>query len=125
MILILIGLFLIIFASILIAKDIFEEDIILISLWVSVIIGGIILFFVIITIPINQIETSNNIAEFESVQKSLKEARIYGNDYEVAAIQMVIIENNKWLASHKFWNSSIWLGDLWISDKIEKLEPIH
>lgn len=94
------------------------------DLWMfpSFILGVVILVFL-ICLPFSYYGTKGNIAEFNSVKETLKIARDRGESIENAALQMKVIDSNKWLASTKYWNSTLF--DSFIPDEVERLEPIR
>jgi len=84
---------------------------------------GIMLLAGVICIPVGYMEVMGEIAEFRSVQSTLGASRASGSESERYAVLMKVADSNKWLASQKYYNSTIF--DIWIPDEIEALEPIQ
>jgi hypothetical protein len=91
-------------------------------MFLSVILGVVILVAS-ICLPCSYYATHGHIAEFNSVKDTLRVARDRGESIENFALQMRVIDSNKWLASTKYWNSTLF--DSFIPDEIERLEPIR
>ena len=85
-------------------------------------ISGLLLFISVIVFPIERYTTFSDIQEFNSVNSTIKTARLNGRALEAAAIQHKIVESNQWLARKQYWNDSIF--DIWIPDEVMSLEPI-
>ena len=83
---------------------------------------SICLFFFSIIWPVTFYGLKADIIQFNSVQQTVEACRTRGENIENAAIQIKIIDSNKWLASTKYWNSTIF--DIFIPDSIEQLESI-
>ena len=93
------------------------------------IIGGIItiagmmfLFVALIGIPPKNYRYHNDIQIFKSVELSINNARINNIGLENAALQLQVIEANKWLASAQYWNSTIF--DIYVPDEVDDLKQI-
>ncbi len=84
---------------------------------------GVVFLVALICLPCSYYTTKGHIAEFNSVKETLKVARDRGESNENVALQMKVIDSNKWLASTKYWNSTIF--DSFIPDEVESLEPIR
>lgn len=85
--------------------------------------GGTILIAAILLLPIRYYNVKAEISEFLSVQETMNQCR--SNNISVierAAIQIRVIDMNKWLAKNQYWNESIF--DIYIPDEVMKLEPI-
>lgn len=91
--------------------------------WISSVFLGMSLFITLITVPLNFYSVHGEIQEFNAVKATIETSRKKGLDVENAAFQMKIADNNKWLASLKYWNSTIF--DIWIPDDVEKLKPLE
>ena len=85
-------------------------------------IAGFILIVCLICIPIQYWSIKSDIAEFNSVKASVEMARRNNNNVENTALQLKIIEINKWLAATKYCNTTIW--DIWIPDTVDEIETI-
>jgi len=98
----------------------FLDDIIFPAL---LIIGVLGLFLSLIMVPLNRMNVNAHIKMFQSVEQTAKVARDNNKMcLERAAFQQKVADKNEWLASTKYWNNTI--CDLWIPDKVKKLEPI-
>lgn len=86
-------------------------------------ITSVVLIIVVIGLPISHMYTNAAIAKFKATETTVITARNNGVAVENTAIQHKIIESNQWLASKKYLNSTIF--GLWISDKVEALNPIE
>lgn len=76
----------------------------------------------VITIPISRMKTHSGIAEFNAVRDS--RALVQGTpEIEAAAWRMEVAKANRWLASKKFYNGTVF--DLWTPDEVESLKPIE
>ena len=84
------------------------------------IISGILLIVCLISIPLQRIDIESNIAEYLATKETIETARQKGNNFENAALQQKIIDQNKWLASVQYYNSTIF--DLWIPDQVMQLK---
>ena len=90
----------------------------------TMIFSGFILILMVVSIPINRMETKAEIKQFKSIQLTIQKARKNNNDkIENAAFQMKIADNNSWLAGISYWNTTVF--DIWIPDEIENLKPIE
>ncbi|HSH24923.1 MAG TPA: hypothetical protein VLA13_05235 [Massilibacterium sp.] len=68
------------------------------------------------------VNTSTYETERNAIQNSIDNARVSGNEYELATIQREVIEFNKRLdLDAKFWYPYF---KLWINDDILHLEPV-
>lgn len=86
--------------------------------------SGITLVICLILIPIHRYEVSAGIQEFKSVEQTIEVARQNPDmKLESIAFQQKVAEKNEWLASKKYWNSTV-IFDIWIPDEVEKMEPI-
>ena len=86
-------------------------------------IAGSALLLVLLVLPLNHlISYPGDIVEFNTTKAFVAELREKGDDIERTAAMLDIIEQNRWLASSKYWNST--LLDIWIPDTIEELTPI-
>ena len=63
------------------------------------------------------------VAQRNSFEQTLNEARVNGNEYETAAIVKEVALWNQELASYKYDNQTIFF-DQYVDDRIELLEPI-
>ena len=97
--------------------------------WDTEVIGGVITALVgimwviaVFAKVINPIEVRASIAQFESTRTTVAIARHNGTDLEDVMLQKEIIDCNCWLASQKYYNSTIW--GWWIPDEVEEIEPI-
>lgn len=86
---------------------------------------GVLIVMLLILLPINRMIINGEIAEFKSVENTLYNARTDKkiSNFEIAAIQQKVVDNNRWLASNKFYNS-IPIIEWYIPDEVDNLEPI-
>lgn len=70
--------------------------------------------------PICYMETLGKVKAYEATMISVENAREYGNQFELAAIQHRIVDLNRWLAVYKYWNGTIF--DCYIPDEVDELE---
>lgn len=85
--------------------------------------GCVLLFISIIALPVGHMETKSKILTFQAVEYTLNNSRISTlPEIERAAIQNQVIEVNKWLASIKYYNTT--MLDIWIPDEVDELQPI-
>lgn len=85
-------------------------------------VGGVLLVIGLIALPINHYEVNAEIHSFEAVKDTADRARKRGDKLENVAMQLKIIEQNQWLASTKYYNSTVW--GLWIPDIVDEIKPI-
>lgn len=81
------------------------------------------LLLIALMLPINHYIVKGEIKQFESIQKTVKESREKEINIEDAAIKIEIIKQNAWLADTQYWNTTVF--DIFIPDKINKLEPLR
>ena len=86
-------------------------------------ITSVLLFFHLIAWSLASISYNSVIVQRNAFIATLNEARKNNNPYETAAIVQNIAAWNISLAEDKYWNST-WIGDPYIDDRIETLEPI-
>ena len=72
--------------------------------------------------PINHMATHGEIQQFLSVKETVEYARKL-NTIENTALQLQIIEANRWLREEQYWNDT--LLDIAIPDEVDNLEPIR
>ena len=72
---------------------------------ITTILGAIGTFIVILMLIFHPIATKAEIAQFNSVKETLESARLNDqiSEFELAAIQQKVIDQNKWLANAHFW----------------------
>lgn len=70
------------------------------------------------------IKINAEIVVFQSVEQSVTIARVNGESFENAALQLKIVEMNKWLANIQYYNRLFFLGDF-IPNAVDDLEPIQ
>lgn len=90
---------------------------------ITAIIAGVLLLIALIMLPLSYYGIEGEIQEYKSVVKSLEDARERNNDFENAALQQKIIDTNRWLASHQYWNNTIF--DIYIPDEVAQLKPVR
>ena len=83
--------------------------------------SSIFLFVALILVPVAYYETHSEIHQFVSVQETAETMR-NSPTMENAAFQLKIAEMNQWLASTKYWNTTMF--KLWIPNEVDKLTPI-
>ena len=89
------------------------------------IVSGMLFVIASITIPANYYGTKAEIEQFKSTQATYETARKNINSStiaEVAAIQIDIAKQNRWLVGSQYWNNTIF--DKWIPDEVIHLKPI-
>lgn len=89
---------------------------------VILIIASIMLAIFIIWIPIARNDHTLELLEFNVIKNTIETSRLKSDRYENTSLQLKVIEANSWLARAKYDNSG--LGDIWISDEVEKLTKI-
>lgn len=72
---------------------------------ITTIIGAFATFIVVIVLIFHPITTMAEIEQFNSVKGSLERARMNDqiSEFELAAIQQKVIDQNKWLAASQYW----------------------
>jgi len=90
----------------------------------SIVFGAIVFFVTAIVWPVEYIQTTNRIREFQEIQKTIEIARLDGEQLEHAALITVITKQNAWLANVQYWDNN-WLTDWFCSDEIRDLKPIR
>ena len=71
--------------------------------------------------PISQLGVKSKMKAFESVKATLSVAR-ETQTLENVALQLEVIKSNKWLASTKYWNTTVF--EIFIPDEIDKVNTI-
>lgn len=71
----------------------------------TTILGAIGTFIVVLALILHPISTRAEIEQFNSVKETLESARmnIEMSEFELAAIQQKVIEENKWLVASQYW----------------------
>ena len=67
--------------------------------------------------------SKSNILQFKEIVRTVQDLRENGDKVELAALNIKIIEANKWLAGTQYWASKPVL-DLFFPDEILDLQPI-
>ena len=86
-------------------------------------ISGLCLFCYVMVWGITFGESLTFVEEFNSVEDTVEKSREQGRGVETAALQVHISKVNAGLSSYKYWNEGMF--DVFITDKVEKLEPIE
>lgn len=87
-------------------------------------IGGVIGASLLACWPVFYYDSVSQIEQINSIRQSVQAARDRGVSIKDAAIQLAVIEANAKLASLQYQNSLVLLDDF-ISDEVEKMEPIR
>jgi len=72
---------------------------------VTTIIGGFATLIVVLAVIFHPISTGAEIEQFNSVKETLESAKMNTeiSEFELAAIQQKVIDQNKWLANAHYW----------------------
>ena len=84
---------------------------------------GIMLAIGLMCKPVCDLQTKAEIREFKSIRLTLETARTNENNLEVAAIQTKVMDWNAWLASNKYYKTT--LLSWWVPSDVLDLEPIE
>ncbi|MBA7678269.1 hypothetical protein ES703_86542 [subsurface metagenome] len=92
---------------------------------ITTILGAIGTFIVVIVLIFHPIMTMAEIEQFNSVKGSLERARLNDqiSEFELAAIQQTVIDQNKWLVASQYWAKHPLTNWFW-PEEILKLELI-
>ncbi len=112
--------------------------IILIGLWIltkdyheagaiTSIIGATCLLMALILLPVNYYCEKTNIEKYKATAATYQSARAMAGDkdtgiIELAAVQVDIASQNRWLIGQQYWNDSVF--DIWIPDEVTTLKPM-
>ncbi|MGG1659538.1 hypothetical protein [Brevibacillus sp. NRS-1366] len=89
--------------------------------FVTSIISGVLLLVAIIALPISYFSELASIERYKVIKTTIEESRGKEiSDIERAAITNTIIDVNKYIASSKYWNETIF--DIYIPDELTELE---
>jgi hypothetical protein len=88
------------------------------------IITGSVIFCMICAFPINYLDTKESISKFNATKTSIISLRKTNDNFEKAALQQKIIEQNQWLSVAKYYRNNFFFKD-WIPKEIDKLTPIE
>lgn len=94
--------------------------------WCGVLIGGVWLFFAIITLPIDRIRNYAFIEQFEATRLTLQDIRSVSelSGLERFALQKEIIERNEKLAEKQYCSRNTWLN--WYYPKeLQNVKPLR
>jgi hypothetical protein len=84
-----------------------------------IIVVGFLLLFALVSLPLSYYTIQSNVAEFHSVEETVQHRL---GSIESAAIEIKVVDSNKWLAGIQYWNKT--LLDIWIPDQVDMLKPI-
>lgn len=92
---------------------------------ITTIIGALATFIVVMALIFHPISTMAEVEQFNSVKNTLESARlnIEISEFELAAIQQKVIEENKWLVASQYWAKHPLTNWFWPSE-IAELELI-
>ena len=86
--------------------------------------SGVVLFFALISLPLNPMFVEAKIEKYKSVQKTAERARQNTERWiERASYQQTVAKMNQWRAQIQYWNDTAF--DIWIPDTVDTLEPIE
>lgn len=86
-------------------------------------IGGIALFFAIVTFPFIHMSYKAGIESYYAFEQTIEDARSQDiSDYERVTLTKEVAEMNKWVKSSQYYNHTIF--DWYIPDEIDELELI-
>ena len=87
----------------------------------TTILGAIGTFIVILALIFHPISTGAEIEQFNSVKDTLESARmnIEISEFELAAIQQKVIDQNKWLANAHYWAKHPLTNWFWPKEMLE------
>ncbi|KKN62413.1 hypothetical protein LCGC14_0512100 [marine sediment metagenome] len=89
---------------------------------VCIVIGAIITSAIVLTFLGSYYGCKSEILAFEETRLTYERARTNNENIEIAAIQLDIAEQNRWLRTQQYWNETIF--DIAIPDEIMQLEVI-
>ena len=99
----------------------FDDDIFVLT---SALLGFVVVIYCLLW-PLGYASSKANVKRYYALKETIAEARINKqiSEFELAALQHKIIENNTNLAGIQYWNS-LSITDLWITDEVDKLKPL-
>lgn len=87
------------------------------------VVGGIFLIIFLMLLPLNRYLTNVEISGFKSVEQTIQDARMNGDNIENTAFLIKIAEKNEWLAKIQHRNNTVLR--LWYPNEVDKLEPLR
>lgn len=97
--------------------------------WIlGLLLGAVSVIFLLVfvaMVPSQRMNDRANMARFQSFRETLERARAKGEATEIerAAIQKSVASWNAWIASRRYWNSTVW--DWCYVDEAAELEPLE
>ena len=90
---------------------------------ILIIVGGVLLVVFLLIWVRNYYEIPKEIAVFRATQQSIENAKKNGIDFDDAALQVIVVKRNNWLARVQYYRkTTFWI---FISSEVEELEPIR
>jgi len=86
---------------------------------------GIIVVIYCILMPLSYYDSKANVKRYYALKETVNNARSNKDisEFELAALQQKIIDNNTNLAEIQYWNS-LSITDLLITDEVDELKPL-
>jgi len=71
-----------------------------------------------------RLDFHRGVQQINATRATIEQARQGENDpLENAAVMLTIVELNQWIATRKYWNTTLF--DLWVPDEVDQLEPLR